>query len=116
MVKVQERTLLSIKIVDGADQYPERVIAELGSLASKLEHIRKIYLVTTKNETGEEIPLLMMESVGNSERAIDDDAFILDCAMNEIFRENSYDLQLLPHGPWWEQVKPIAQVVRDLNS
>lgn len=116
MVNTQARALLSIKIVDGANQYPERVIDELGSLAAMLQNIRKVYLVTTKSDAGDEVPLLMMEGVGESERRIEDDAFVLDCAMNVLFRDEAYEMQLLPQGPWWEQVKPIAQIVRDLNS
>lgn len=116
MVNPQASALVSIKIVDGADHYPKRVIEELATLTAMLRNIRKVYLVTTKSDAGDYVPLLMMEAVGDSERRIDDDVFVLESAMNVLFRDVLYEIQVLPQGPWWEQIKPIAQVVRDLNS
>lgn len=110
------QTIINIKVVEGADKYPDRVISELTTHAAMLQHIRKVYLASTSGNSGDYIPYLLLEAISDDEARIDDDAFQMETVMNEIFSNQRFHIRVMPSGPWWEQVKPVAQIVRDLNG
>ena len=110
------QTVMNIKVIEGADKYPDRIIFELATHAAMLQHIRKVYLASTSGNSGDYIPFLMLEAISDDEARIDDDAFQMEIVMNELFNNRRFDLRVMPPGPWWAQVKPVAQIIRDLNS